>query len=147
MFRLSRGSEYAIRGMLHLALQPQGKISFIDEISAAQKVPRAYLAKIFQTLTKKGFLRSVRGPGGGFALRKDPAEITLLDVIEAMEGEISLNECLIHAGYCEMDSICPVHDIWREAQARFLEFLSECDFSKLAESARLKAKRVKDAAK
>ncbi len=138
MFRLSKGAEYAIRGVLHLSLQPRGRVAYIDEIAAAQGVPRAYLAKIFQYLSKKGFLKSTRGAGGGFVLARDPGEITLLDVIEAMEGPIHLNDCLIHKDFCERVDTCPVHDVWKEAQEKFLESLSACTFEKLARSPKLK---------
>ncbi len=141
MFRLSKGAEYAIRGMLHLSLQPKGKVTYIDEIASAQGVPKAYLAKIFQFLSKKGFLKSTRGAGGGFMLAKDPAKITLLDVIEAMEGPIHLNDCLIHRDFCERVDTCPVHDVWRDAQEKFLESLSACTFEKLASSPKLKKEK------
>ena len=62
MFRLSKGAEYAIRGVLYLSLQPRGKVAYIDEVCKDQDVPKAYLAKIFQTLSKKGLLISTRGP-------------------------------------------------------------------------------------
>jgi len=107
MFRLSKGSEYAIRGILYLAMQQPGKICFIDEIAQVQEVPRAYLAKIFQTLGKKGYLKSTRGPGGGFELGKPSAEINMLEIIETMEGDVKLNDCLIRSGYCHREQLCP----------------------------------------
>ncbi|MEE9614246.1 MAG: Rrf2 family transcriptional regulator [Thermodesulfobacteriota bacterium] len=138
MFRLSRGAEYAIRGILHLASEPEGKISFIEEIARAQDTPKAYLAKIFQALTKKGFLKSFRGPDGGFMLTRPAAEVSVLDIIEAMEGPVHLNECLIHKGYCARDTFCPIHDVWHEAQKRLMDFLASCSFADLAEAGRKK---------
>lgn len=139
MFKLSRGAEYAIRGLLYMSMQPEGKISFIEEISTAQEVPKAYLAKIFQQLSKKGFVKSYRGPEGGFLLLKAPKDISLFETIEAIEGPIHLNECLIHDGFCPRDQVCPIHDVWREAQTRFIDFLNESNFDQLAESARKKS--------
>ena len=132
MVRLSKGAEYAIRGILHLSSKPGGAVVFIDEIAEAEDVPRAYLAKIFQVLLKKGFLRSKRGPGGGFTLISDPKKVTMLEVIEAMEGPISLNDCLISIGFCEREKKCPVHDVWREAQGRLIDYLSKSNFADLA---------------
>jgi Rrf2 family protein len=143
MFKLSRGAEYAIRGLLYMSLQPEGKISFIEEISTAQEVPKAYLAKIFQQLSKKGFVKSYRGPEGGFLLLKAPKDISLFETIEAIEGPIHLNECLIHDGFCPRDQVCPIHDVWREAQTRFIDFLNESNFDQLANSARKKSGNVK----
>ncbi len=143
MFKLSRGAEYAIRGLLYMSMQPEGKISFIEEISTAQEVPKAYLAKIFQQLSKKGFVKSYRGPEGGFLLLKAPKDISLFESIEAIVGPIHLNECLIHDGFCPRDQVCPIHDVWREAQTRFIDFLNESNFDQLAESARKKSGSMK----
>lgn len=143
MFKLSRGAEYAIRGLLYLASQDEGKVSFIEEIGEAQDVPKAYLAKIFQTLGKKGFVKSYRGPDGGFALIKRPADISMLEVIEAMEGPMHLNDCLIHAGFCHREESCPVHDVWAQAQKKMMDFLAESNFEQLAEAGKEKAKRAR----
>ncbi len=143
MFKLSRGAEYAIRGLLYMAMQPEGKISYIEEISIAQDVPRAYLAKIFQQLSKKGFVKSFRGPEGGFLLLKSPKDISLFETIEAIEGPMHLNECLIHDGYCPRDQQCPIHEVWREAQSRFIGFLNDSNFAQLAEAGRKKSGKSK----
>ena len=140
MFRLSRAAEYAIRGMLHLSSKPDLEATGIEEVSKAQDVPSAYLAKLFQLLAKKGYVRSFRGAGGGFALAKSPKDITLLEIIETLEGRIFLNDCLIREGYCPKDNVCPVHDVWREAQKKFLEYLNNCTFEQLAANAIKKQK-------
>ncbi|HAG51564.1 MAG TPA: Rrf2 family transcriptional regulator [Deltaproteobacteria bacterium] len=140
MFRLSRAAEYAIRGMLHLSSKPDLEATGIEEVSKAQDVPSAYLAKLFQLLAKKGYVRSFRGAGGGFALAKSPKDITLLEIIETLEGRIFLNDCLIREGYCPKDNVCPVHDVWREAQKKFLEHLNNCTFEQLAANAIKKQK-------
>lgn len=144
MFRLSKGAEYAVRGMLHLSLKPQGETSDIEEISREAHVPAAYLAKIFQALARKGFVHSFRGPDGGFSLSRPPREITLLEIIETMEGPIYLNDCLIRPGFCQRDNICPVHDVWKEAQSKFLQHLKTVTFEDLAENAKIKTQRVQE---
>lgn len=142
MFRLSKAADYAIRGVLHLALKPDGETSDVEEIAKAQGVPPAYLAKLFQSLAKKGFIRSFRGPEGGFVLAKKPKDISLLEIIEAVEGPIFLNDCLIHTGFCPRDEVCPVHDVWRGAQNRFLEYLKGATFEELAKAARTKGDKA-----
>lgn len=144
MFRLSKAAEYAIRGVLHLSLKPSGETSDILEISREENVPAAYLAKIFQTLSRKGFVKSFRGPDGGFSLSRPPREITLLEVIETMEGPVYLNDCLIRPGYCSRDNICPVHDVWKDAQSRFLLHLKTVTFEDLAANARAKAAKLQE---
>jgi len=144
MFRLSKAAEYSIRGIMHLSLKAEGETCGIDEIAKAQDVPPAYLAKLFQSLAKKGFVKSFRGIEGGFVLEKRPEDISLLDVIEAMEGHIYLNDCLIREGYCPKDNVCPVHNVWKEAQKRFIDYLKGCTFEYLAKTSKLKAKRAKE---
>ena len=139
MFRLSRAAEYSIRVMLHLAMNSsEDKLCDIDEIAKATDTPPAYLAKLLQSLVRKGFVKSFKGQKGGFALARHPKDIKLLDVIEAMEGPIFLNYCLIYTGYCERDKICPVHDIWGGAQKVLVDYLSGCSFEQLAINAREK---------
>lgn len=139
MFKISRGSEYAIRGLLYMAMPPEGKISYIKQISNAQDIPRAYLAKIFQQLSKAGFIKSYRGPGGGFLLLKSPKDISIFETIEAVEGPIQLNECFIYEGYCPRDQVCPIHDVWREAQSRLIDFLSNSSYADLAKTNKKKS--------
>ncbi len=143
MFRLSKAAEYAIRGILHLSLKPEGETCGIDEIAKVQGVPPAYLAKLFQSLARKGFVKSFRGVEGGFVLTKKPKDISMLNIIEAMEGHIYLNDCLIREGYCLRDAICPVHNVWHEAQKRFVDYLKGCTFEDMAKVSKLKAKRAK----
>ena len=138
MFRLSKAAEYAIRAILYLSLKWGKGTSGVEEIARAQDIPAPYLAKLVQSLTKKGFIKSFRGREGGFVLLRAPKEITLLEVIEAMEGPIHLNDCLIRSGYCPRDKECPVHDVWREAQEKFLKCLGGYTFEDLARAARRK---------
>ncbi|MBI5327289.1 MAG: Rrf2 family transcriptional regulator [Deltaproteobacteria bacterium] len=144
MFRLSKAAEYAIRGILYLSLKPEGDICGIYEIAKAQDIPTSYLAKLFQSLARKGFVKSYRGVEGGFILTKRPKDISLLDIIEAMEGRICLNNCLIYAGYCQRDEVCPVHDVWKEAQHRLLDYLKGCTLEVIAKTAKIKTERAKN---
>lgn len=140
MFKLSRGAEYSVRGILYLAMNySEDCVSVIDEISRASEVPVPYMAKLFQSLARKGFVKSFKGQKGGFMLSRHPKEITLLQVIEAMEGPIFLNTCLIHKGYCPRDVACSVHDVWTGAQKILVDYLGQCNFEQLAVNARKKA--------
>ncbi|MBI5682811.1 MAG: Rrf2 family transcriptional regulator [Deltaproteobacteria bacterium] len=132
MFRLSRASEYAIRGILYLSSKPEFEVCCIEEVAKAQDVPSAYLSKLFQSLVKKGYMRSFRGTGGGFALAKNPKDITLLEIIEIIEGGMFLNDCMIREGYCRKDASCHVHNVWKTAQQRFLDYLRQCNFEQLS---------------
>src|SRR5512145_2976188 len=109
--KLTRGGEYGIRGVLYLAQQNDGKVSMLSAIAKTQDVPPRFLAKIFQALAKAGVVKSHRGAKGGFSLARPAAEITIRDVIEAVEGPVFLNVCLAGAGDCTRDQICPMHAV------------------------------------
>lgn len=144
MFRLSKAAEYAIRGLLHLSIKTEGEVCSIEEIAKVQNVPPVYLAKLFQSLARNGFVKSFRGVEGGFVLTKKPKDVSILDVIEAMEGHIYLNDCLIREGYCPMDETCPVHSVWHEAQKRFIDYLKGCTFEDMAKAAKVKTRKFKE---
>jgi len=134
--KLTRGGEYGIRGVLYLARQGEGKISMLSAIAKAQGIPPRFLAKIFQALGKAGIVKSHRGAKGGFSLAKLAAEITIKDVIEAIEGPIHLNVCLIAEGECDQDNVCAVHPIWEEAQEKMMSVLARGNFADLAKAER-----------
>jgi len=132
--KLTRGGEYGIRGVLYLARHDDGKISMLSAIAKAQDVPPRFLAKIFQALAKAGVVKSHRGAKGGFSLARPASEITIKDVIEAIEGPIYLNVCLVGQGECSRDKICPVHAVWEEAQEKMMSVLDRANFADLAKS-------------
>jgi len=92
---ITQETDYAVRCVLYLSRGRQGETVMIDRIAADMKIPRSFLAKILQKLAKGGIVTSFRGVKGGFMLAKLPAEISLLDVVEAIEGPVSMNRCTI----------------------------------------------------
>ena len=130
--QMTRTGEYGLRGLLFLAKQPPDRVVLISEISREQRIPESFLAKIFQRLSKAGLLRSVRGANGGFSLGKPPKQITMREVIEVLEGPITLNRCLRKEGECESEKACPLHPVWEEVQQRFLEILDRTTMEDLA---------------
>ena len=145
MLQLTRDGEYAVRAVLFLASQPLGKISLISEISKVQDVPKSYLAKIMQHLVKVGLVNSRRGAKGGFFLARPADRITLRETIEAIEGPIYLNVCLIKKGECPRDEICPVHPVWREAQEKLFSVLESKTMAQLAKDSEMLQKRTQKA--
>src|SRR5512142_729842 len=133
--KLTRGGEYGIRGVLYLAQQDDGKVSMLSAIAKQQDVPPRFLAKIFQALAKAGVVKSHRGAKGGFSLARPANEITIRDVIEAVEGPVLLNVCLTGPGECNRDEICPMHAVWSEAQEKMMTVLASSNFADLAKAA------------
>lgn len=132
MMELTRKGEYAIRGVVYLAQLPQGKVALISEIAAAVDVPQMFLAKILQSFAKIGIVHSFRGAGGGFMLGRPASQITLREVVEAVEGPIMPNRCLLGSGVCERDATCGVHPVWRQIQQRVVDVLDGVTIEDLA---------------
>lgn len=128
---ITRATEYAIRALLYLAKQPRGEIVFKKDICESQDITPAFLTKILQPLIKEGIVGSQRGVGGGFYLARDPEEVTLLDVLQAEEGPLYLNQCLVEEGSCERDVFCPVHGAWREVRGELTDILGRYSFARL----------------
>lgn len=132
MMELTRKGEYAIRGILYLARQPQGKVSLVGDIAAASDVPKSFLAKILQDFVKMGLVTSSRGTGGGFLLARPANRITLREVVEAVEGPIMPNRCLIGAGACDRDGSCRVHPVWERVRQETVAILDGITIEELA---------------
>lgn len=132
MMELTRKGEYAIRGIVYLAQQPFGTISLVSDIAEAVQVPQTFLAKIFQSFAKLGLINSYRGTGGGFTLGRSASQITLREIVEAVEGPIVPNRCLLGSGSCERVAGCSVHPIWKEVQQRVVEILDGVTLADLA---------------
>lgn len=133
--QLTRGGEYGIRAMSYLAARPEGCVCALREVSAAQDVPESFLAKIFQNLVHAGLVVSHRGARGGFALARPAAEITLADVIEAVDGPVALNNCVGEPGGCDRMDECPIHEIWVKAQSAMMAVLGEASLSNVVPAA------------
>ncbi|MDZ7264771.1 MAG: Rrf2 family transcriptional regulator [candidate division KSB1 bacterium] len=121
--QLSRAGEYAVRAMLHLAAVDKQRVTTIAEIANTWNIPESFLRKILLQLARAGLINSSRGMGGGLVLSQPADQITLFDVIEAVEGKTYFNQCLIGPEFCENRSWCPVHVVWRKAQNAFSEIL------------------------
>lgn len=135
MFHITRKGDYAIRGMVHLAGRPRSEVTLLRDIAVESGVPAALLAKIFQHLGKTGLVRSQRGAGGGFQLGRPAKDISLLDIIEAVDGPISMNLCIIERGSCGREPLCSVHPVWVRMQQRFKSELGRVSLQKLARKA------------
>ena len=130
--QLTREGDYGIRSVLYLARQPYKKISFVTEISDEYKIPRSFLAKILQKLVKAKIVRSYRGVKGGFSLARQAKDISVLDVLEAIEGRLSMNICLADKKKCDFSRNCPIHSVWASVQSKVIEVLKKSNFEDLS---------------
>ena len=130
--RLTKGTDYGILGILYLATRPFEQVTLLREVAQNQEVPESYLAKIFQDLNKAGLVRSHRGARGGFSLARPASDITLRQVIEALQGPICLNQCLDIREGCPRMEHCAIEPVLRRAQDQLLDTLDAATFDRLA---------------
>ena len=116
MLQITRQTEYAIRGLQELIRRNGEAPVQLKLIANSCEVSEAFLAKIFQMLAQAGIVKSHRGVKGGFSLDRDPATITLREIVEICEGGIALNHCLRKIDPCTNAATCPVAGVWRQAQ-------------------------------
>jgi len=134
---ISQATECAIRALMYVAGFPVGRIVTKREICRTQEITPGFLIKIMQPLIAGGLARSYRGIAGGFSLGKPSEEISLWDIISAVEGPIYLNKCMIHAGYCPRDTTCPVHTVWHKVREQLKQSLSQVTLAELIKQTKL----------
>lgn len=135
--QITRQADYAIRAVRYLSKQqslekqnPENRVS-TSTVAKAMKIPPSFLAKIISQLSIAGLLTTSRGARGGVKLARDPQEISLLDVVEAIDGPILLNECVGSNKPCSFEKDCLVHPIWLEVQQSLVSRLRDTRFDVL----------------
>lgn len=123
--RLTKESEYALLGLAVLASKDQGEETSLAAIAESQRVPRDFLAKIFQKLARHGLLAAGRGRGRGYALARRPRDISIRDVLEAVEDPDKLQECVLWQEHCADEDPCPLHERLKEVRPVILSLLEE----------------------
>ena len=132
--RLTRAGEYAVRCVMCLAKYGDAeKVVSRQDVAAYGNIPSHFLAKIAQQLSRAGIIEILQGARGGYRLLVHPEKLTLLDVIEAIIGEIFLNDCVIRPESCHASSSCAVNNVWMAARDQLRETLSKVTFAELAE--------------
>lgn len=134
--KLKRRGDYSIRAMIAIARHWGNAHHQARRISSEMNVPYKSLTQILASLVSRGLLDAKHGPTGGYTLARPPADISLLDIVEAAEGPARFDHCVLRDGPCEWDETCPVHDTWSRAQEALTKELAA---TSLAEVARIDA--------
>lgn len=125
---------YAIRALSWLAMKnPQG-YTLLDELCEQTDLPRHFLAKVFQDLVRSGVLISARGRGGGFALARPADSITLIEIVEAIDGTQVLKQCVVGMARCNDEQPCPQHDQWKPLRSQIRKFLEETSLDRASKT-------------
>jgi Rrf2 family transcriptional regulator, iron-sulfur cluster assembly transcription factor len=130
--QLGRRADYAIRATLDLA-HHQGSLRKAREVGEAMAVPASYLPQILALLVRAGIATSTAGPRGGYGLAREPADISLLDVVIAADGEAGPTQCVLRGVPCRWEDMCAVHLPWARAKDALRAVLANTSFADVTE--------------
>jgi Rrf2 family protein len=134
--QITRQADYALRAMLYLANHDPTKNAATSDIARIQHIPSSFLAKIISQLSIAGLIKTFRGASGGVAMARTPDKISLLEVVEAIDGPIALNECTGNVAACSFGDDCPLRPLWCETQAELVNKLKETNFAQFVKISR-----------
>lgn len=132
MIGIGRHTDYAARIVLHLACLEDGARVSIAEIAERRLLPAPFVRRVIGRLVAAGIVRTARGAGGGVMLARPAARISLLDVLEAMEGGVVLNRCVDSPRACPLSASCPVNGAWTGITRQLEASLAAVRFDRLA---------------
>jgi Rrf2 family protein len=130
--QLTRAADYAVRVMIHLATLPANERTLLPALARGTGTPESFLSKVLQALCRAGFIASRRGQSGGFEMLPAGRQASIREVIEAIDGPICLNVCLVSGASCSRKPYCPAHPIWVRAQEAMLGVLNTATVAGLA---------------
>jgi Rrf2 family protein len=131
--RISMRADYGARAMIDLAQHHGRGLTQTADIAARQHIPESYLEQLLAALRKAGLVHSVRGPAGGHELARPPAELSLGDVLDVLEGITTPSGCMDENGSCTVSSTCVLQDVWCELADSYRRLIHEITFESLAQ--------------
>ena len=134
--QITRAADYAVRVMVHLASLPPGSRVQKSALVELSEAPESFLSKVLQRMVANRLISSRRGGGGGFELAVPPERVSVLTVVEAIDGPIHLNLCVPGASGCDRSLACAVHPVWVEARAALVKVLGGATMARLARKRR-----------
>lgn len=122
--QITQTADYAVRTVVYLALHRNAGPVAAAQIAQEMTIPADYISKVVQALSRAGLVESVPGRNGGARLARDPVDLSMLAVIEAVDGPVTLTRCVTRPGACPRDAFCVVHDFWKSTQESLVSMLS-----------------------
>jgi Rrf2 family protein len=120
---LSKTCKYAVQALIFIASLKTDEPVLAKQIAGALSIPREFLNKVMQLLVRAGFLISIKGPSGGFQLARDSGDITIYDIVKAIDGTEFLDNCILQAGKCDEENPCALHNCWLKVRAQIRAML------------------------
>jgi len=134
--QITKQADYALRAVLYLSrIEPDQKAA-TALIAKTQKIPPSFLAKIISQLSIAGIIHTSRGAHGGVALAHPPSEVNLLDVVEAIDGPVRLNDCTHDSVDCPFGDECPLQEVWCSTQEELVAKLRSTNFAQFSKNGR-----------
>jgi Rrf2 family protein len=127
--QITRQADYALRAMIYLSRLDPTQRAATSQIAEEQKIPPSFLAKIISQLSIAGLIHTSRGARGGVSMARSPEEVSVLEVVEAIDGPISLNDCTGDPSGCPFGEDCPLRPLWCETQAELIDRLRKTTFA------------------
>ncbi|MBN2354738.1 Rrf2 family transcriptional regulator [candidate division KSB1 bacterium] len=141
---LSKTCNHALRATLYIAAAPDRTFVPIGEIADQLGISFHFLTKILQILTQEGILRSFKGPNGGVAFARPAAEISILEIIIAIDGPALMEKCLLGLAHCSDEHPCPIHSQWVRIRSRLQNLFADTSLKKLADRVHHQGYRLAD---
>ncbi len=121
----SKAAEYAIMALSNISVDSLGDGFTVKGLCEKTHVRESYARKAFQSLSQAGLLKSVTGPGGGYRFNKSPEKITLLEIIQCIDGHDSFDKCVLGLSLCSDHQACPMHETWKPIKEKLLKSLKK----------------------
>ena len=138
----SKPCMHGLRAVIYIASRNVESPVRGEDIAREEDLPQPFLSKILKILSSRNILHSVRGPGGGFRLARPAEEITLLDIVEAIDGLTQFEECALGWKTCQDDKPCPLHNSWKDMRTGLKEYLSRTPVAALVQMEKLNPRVV-----
>ena len=137
VMQVSRKVDYALRAVIYLASLPGDRPVPVSDIATRRGIPQKFLEKIIKDLIRGNLVQSHRGAHGGYTLARGAERVSFRDVIEAVEGPISINTCVSERRDCSVLASCNMQQVWEEGQRRMLDYFADTTIADLRPNFRL----------
>lgn len=132
MLRLySKGCEHVLRALISIPPGDAGKVFSLKTICSQESIPLSFTKKMFHHLVQQGLLHALQGPGGGYRFKIPPSDITVLQIIESVDGPDALHHCVLGSGNCGQGRPCSLHLLWKQVQENLVSELNALKLQEL----------------